>query len=131
MSTRRPYSTDLSAEEWMILEPLVPDAKPGGRPRAHQTREILNAIFYVLLGGWAWRLLAHEFFLPWQRPPTTTSGRGPSTEPGSAYTTPPFARGCLAWQAERAYTERRHHRLANGQEYRARRSSGLLTVARR
>lgn len=66
MSTRRPYSTDLSAEEWEILEPLVPDAKPGGRPRAHETRELLNAIFYVLRGGCAWRLLPHDFFLPWQ-----------------------------------------------------------------
>ncbi len=66
MSTRSPYSTDLSDEEWEILEPLVPDAKPGGRPRAHETRELLNAIFYVLRGGCAWRLLPHDFFLPWQ-----------------------------------------------------------------
>jgi putative transposase len=66
MYTRRPYSTDLSDEEWEILQPLVPDAKPGGRPRAHETRELLNAIFYVLRGGCAWRLLPHDFFLPWQ-----------------------------------------------------------------
>jgi putative transposase len=66
MYTRRPYSTDLSDEEWEILQPLVPDAKPGGRPRAHETRELLNAIFYVLKGGCAWMLLPHDFFLPWQ-----------------------------------------------------------------
>ena len=66
MPTRRSYSTDLSDEEWEILRPLVPEAKPGGRPRAHQTRELLNAIFYVLRGGCAWRLLPHDFFLPWQ-----------------------------------------------------------------
>ncbi len=65
MPARRPYSTDLSDEEWEILRPLVPEAKPGGRPRAHRTREILNAIFYVLRGGCAWRLLPHDF-LPWQ-----------------------------------------------------------------
>jgi putative transposase len=65
MSPRRPYSTDLSDDEWKILEPLVPNAKPGGRPRAHETRELLNAIFYVLRGGCAWRLLPHDF-LPWQ-----------------------------------------------------------------
>ena len=66
MSTRRPYATDLFEDEWKILEPLVPIAKPGGRPRAHQTRELLNAIFfYVLRGGCAWRLLPHDF-LPWQ-----------------------------------------------------------------
>jgi putative transposase len=65
MPTRRPYSTDLSEDEWEILRPLVPEAKPGGRPRTHQTREILNAIFYVVRGGCAWRLLPHDF-LPWQ-----------------------------------------------------------------
>jgi putative transposase len=67
VSARSPYPTDLSDDEWRILEPLVPDAKPGGRPRAHKTRELLNAIFYVLRGGCAWRLLPHDFFLPWQR----------------------------------------------------------------
>ena len=66
MPTRRSYSTDLSDDEWEILRPLVPEAKPGGRPRAHETRELLNAIFYVLKGGCAWRLLPHDFFLPWQ-----------------------------------------------------------------
>src|SRR5215217_2344821 len=65
MPTRRPYSTDLSDEQWEILRPLVPEARPGGRPPAHQTRELLNAIFYVLRGGCAWRLLPHDF-LPWQ-----------------------------------------------------------------
>ena len=65
MPPRRSYSTDLSDDEWKILEPLVPNAKPGGRPRAHETRELLNAIFYVLRGGCAWRLLPHDF-LPWQ-----------------------------------------------------------------
>jgi len=65
MSTRRPYVTDLSDDEWEILKPLVPNAKPGGRPRVHETRELLNAIFYVLRGGCAWRLLPHDF-LPWQ-----------------------------------------------------------------
>jgi putative transposase len=65
MSTRRPYPTDLSDDEWEILKSLIPEAKPGGRPRAHQPRELLNAIFYVVRGGCAWRLLPHDF-LPWQ-----------------------------------------------------------------
>jgi len=65
MSTRRAYATDLSDDEWRILKPLVSEAKPGGRPRAHATREILDAIFYAVRGGCAWRLLPHEF-PPWQ-----------------------------------------------------------------
>jgi transposase len=67
MPPRKPYPTDFSDEEWRILQPLVPEAKSGGRPRAHGERELLNAIFfYVLRGGCAWRLLPHDFFLPWQ-----------------------------------------------------------------
>jgi putative transposase len=65
MPKRRPYPTDLSDEEWAVLRPLVPEAKPGGRPRSHETREILDAIFYVLRSGCAWRLLPHDF-PPWQ-----------------------------------------------------------------
>jgi putative transposase len=66
VSVRRPYATDLSYDEWKMLEPLVPGVKPGGRPRAHETRELLNAVFYVLRVGCAWRLLPHDFSLPWQ-----------------------------------------------------------------
>jgi putative transposase len=63
---RRSYSSDLSDEERRVLKPLIPEAKPGGRPRAHEIREILDAIFfYVLRGGCAWRLLPHDF-PPWQ-----------------------------------------------------------------
>lgn len=51
MSTQRPYTTDLSDDEWEILEPLVPKAKPGGRPRVHETRELLNAIFFLRAQG--------------------------------------------------------------------------------
>jgi transposase len=65
VSSRRPYATDLTDEEWWILKPLVPQAKPGGRPRTHKTRELLDAIFYALRAGCAWRLLPHEF-PPWQ-----------------------------------------------------------------
>ncbi len=62
---RKPYSTDLTDHEWLLLEPLVPAAKPGGRPLTWSRREILNAAFYLLRSGGAWRLLPHDF-LPWQ-----------------------------------------------------------------
>ena len=62
---RRPYSTDLSDAEWAHLEPYVPAPNSGGRPVVHPRREILNAIFYVIRSGGAWRLLPHD--LPkWQ-----------------------------------------------------------------
>ena len=65
MMDRKPYPSDLTDEEWALLEPLIPPAKPGGRPRRWEMREILNAIFYVLRSGCAWRMLPHDF-PPWQ-----------------------------------------------------------------
>ena len=61
----RRYPSDLSDAQWAYLEPLLPTARPGGRPRAHPLREIVNAIRYVLRGGIAWRALPHEY-PPWQ-----------------------------------------------------------------
>jgi transposase len=58
---RRGYDTDLTDEEWKHLAPFIPPAKFGGRPRKHDMREILNAIFYLLRAGCVWRLLPQEF----------------------------------------------------------------------
>jgi putative transposase len=58
---RKPYPSDLTDAEWGILEPLIPPAKPGGHPRTQNMREILNAIFYLVRGGCAWRALPHDF----------------------------------------------------------------------
>src|SRR5881227_684540 len=57
----KPYASDLSDAEWAILEPLIPPAKPGGRPRSVNMRQIINGIFYVLRSGGAWRLLPHDY----------------------------------------------------------------------
>jgi putative transposase len=62
---RTAYQTDLSDAEWSCLEPHLPTPKAIGRPRMHTTREILNAIFYVVRGGCAWRLLPNDF-PPWK-----------------------------------------------------------------
>lgn len=59
-----PYPSDLSDQEWKILAPLIPPAKPGGRPRKWPMRKILNAVFYVVRTGCQWRLLPHDF-PPW------------------------------------------------------------------
>src|SRR5436190_24237237 len=57
----KPYASDLSDTQWAILEPLIPPAKLGGRPRSVNMRQILNGIFYVLRSGGAWRLLPHDY----------------------------------------------------------------------
>jgi putative transposase len=61
MSHRPDYPSDLTDEEWQILEPLVPSVESGGRPAEHGRREIVNAIFYVLRTGCQWRFLPHDF----------------------------------------------------------------------
>ena len=58
---REAYPSDLSDEEWAILEPLIPVAKLGGRSRTTDLSEVLNAIFYVNKSGGQWRMLPHEF----------------------------------------------------------------------
>ena len=63
--TRAPYPTDLSDAEWTALQPLIPPAKPGGRPREVDMREILNATFFVLGRGGGYRRLPLSF-PPWQ-----------------------------------------------------------------
>ena len=62
---RKAYQTDLSDAEWVCLEPHLPAPKASGRPRLYSPREILDAIFYVLKSGCAWRLLPHDF-PPWK-----------------------------------------------------------------
>ena len=61
---RAPYPSDLTDAQWQEIEPLVPAAKPGGRPREVAMGEILNVIFYVVRGGIGWRALPHDF-PPW------------------------------------------------------------------
>src|SRR5208337_2043389 len=62
---RKPYPTDLTDEQWKLVEPFLPDAKPGGRPRKADLREVLNALFYLVRSGCQWRMIPHEF-PPWR-----------------------------------------------------------------
>jgi len=60
-AARKAYSSDLTDEQWKLIEPLLPAANPGGRPGKTEIREVVNAIFYMLRTGCAWRLLPHDF----------------------------------------------------------------------
>jgi len=55
------YPTDLNDKKWEMINPLLPIALSGGRPREVSLRKIINAIFYITRSGCAWRLLPHEF----------------------------------------------------------------------
>ena len=61
----RAYQTDLSDAEWSYVEPHLPVPEAPGRPRIHALREILNAVFYIVRSGCAWRLLPKEY-PPWK-----------------------------------------------------------------
>jgi putative transposase len=63
MNARR-FETDLTDSQWGLLRPLLPAAKPGGRPRQTDLREVANAIFYLQRTGCQWRYLPKEF-PPW------------------------------------------------------------------
>ena len=58
------YSSDLNDIEYEFIRPLIPQAKPGGRKRSVNTREVLNGIFYLLKTGCQWRMLPKDL-PPW------------------------------------------------------------------
>jgi putative transposase len=62
--TRTSYPSDLTDEQWHVVQPLIPPALPGGRNRTVDMREVFNGILYLNRSGCAWRALPHEF-PPW------------------------------------------------------------------
>jgi transposase len=98
---RRAYQTDLSDEEWEILEPHLPVPRAPGRPRLHPLREILDAVFYVVRGGCAWRLLPHDFQTT-PKPPKSTALPSPGA------TTMRSIASCTATTTLPLFVEGRH-----------------------
>src|SRR5215472_9444706 len=63
------YPSDLTDEQWSLIEPHLPAARPGGRPRSTDLRAVLDAILYILRTGCQWR------YLPGDLPPKSTVWR--------------------------------------------------------
>ena len=66
------YPSDLTEDEWRLVEPFIPPARHGGRKRHVNVKEVLNSIFYVLATGCQWSALpkdlapkstAHDYFI--------------------------------------------------------------------
>src|SRR5712671_674308 len=57
---RKPYRTDLTDAQWKLIKPLIPPAKPGGRPREVDMREVFNTLLYQARTGCQWELLPHD-----------------------------------------------------------------------
>jgi transposase len=55
------YASDVSDDEWALIETLLPLPKKLGRPRTTDMREVVNAMLYLLTTGCQWRLLPKEF----------------------------------------------------------------------
>ena len=60
MHERTSYPTDLTDAQWAIIEPLIPEAKHGGRPRTVNMREVVNTILYLNRTGCQWDMLPHD-----------------------------------------------------------------------
>ena len=62
MSTmeRKAYPSDLTDEQWGLIEDLIPASRPGGRPRTVNMREVVNAILYLTRSGCQWDMLPHD-----------------------------------------------------------------------
>jgi transposase len=56
---RKPYPSDLTDEQWAIIEPQIP-VHTVGRPRTNSMREVLNALFYLNRSGCQWDMLPHD-----------------------------------------------------------------------
>jgi putative transposase len=57
---RQSYRSDLTDAQWELLEPLLPPAKAGGRPRRVDLREVLNTLLYQARTGVQWDFLPHD-----------------------------------------------------------------------
>jgi len=73
---RKAYRTDLTDAQWQLIEPLLPAAKHGGRPRTVDLREVVNTLFYQVRTGCQWDYLPHDlvpkgtawdYFTAWQK----------------------------------------------------------------
>ena len=69
------YPSDLTNCEWALVAPLIPPAKPGGRKREVDLREVMNGVLYVLETGCQWRALpkdlppkstVHDYLMLWE-----------------------------------------------------------------
>jgi putative transposase len=58
------YPSDLTLTQWKRLKRLLPPAKPGGRPRSVDLREVLHGLLYLARGGCSWRMMPKDL-PPW------------------------------------------------------------------
>ena len=72
------YPSDLTDDEWALVEPLIPPAKRGGDKRTVIMREVVNGLMYILSTGCQWRAIPKDL------PPRLPGGINGSTRPHSS-----------------------------------------------
>jgi transposase len=92
------YPSDLTDAEWVIVEPMIPPAKRGGRRRSVNVRGVLNGISYVLWTGCQWKALPKD--LPPKSRCMIILSFGTGTAHWNAFTTS-YRLRCVSRQAER------------------------------
>ena len=65
------YPSDLTDEEWALVEPFIPPARRGGGKRRTDLRAVMNGVMYILSTGCQWRYLPKDF------PPVCTENSVP------------------------------------------------------
>jgi len=55
------YPSDLTREQFALIQPLLESARKKTRPRTLDLHEIFNAVLYVLKTGCQWEALPHDF----------------------------------------------------------------------
>ena len=74
-TARKPYPTDVTDGQWELMHVVIPEARPGGRPRSVDMREVVNALLYLNRAGCQWDMLPHdlpakstvyEYFAAWR-----------------------------------------------------------------
>ena len=69
------YPSDLTDDEWTLVEPFIPPARRGGGKRQTDMRTVMNGVMYILSTGCQWRYLpkdfpprstVHNYFIWWQ-----------------------------------------------------------------
>jgi transposase len=60
-TTRKSYPTDVTDQEWEFLVPYLTLMRLDASQRAHDLREVFNALRYVVKTGGQWRMLPHDF----------------------------------------------------------------------
>ena len=98
----------LTDDQFRLLEPLIPPAKTGGRPRTTDMRMLLDGLFYLVRTGCQWRHLPPPpAFPPWR----TVHGYMRAFGRGGVGGHPPPPRGDTARAGRQgAEPERRHRR---------------------